>query len=108
MLEEFRHGVFFVDLSPIENADLLVPSIAGVLDVREGPRGTLEDALKEHLSSREMVLILDNFEQIMHGAPLVADLISVAPDVVFLVTSREPPRSPLRPPIPASPYLCRL
>jgi predicted ATPase/class 3 adenylate cyclase len=90
LLDAYPDGVFLVELAPVTDP-LLVPSaIAAAVGVRvEGPR-SMVDALREHLRHRETLLILDNFEQVLDAAPVVADLLEAASRLRILVTSREP------------------
>jgi predicted ATPase len=90
LLDAYPDGVFLVELAPVTDP-LLVPSaIAAAVGVRvEGPR-SMVDALREHLRLRETLLIIDNFEQVLDAAPVVADLLESAPRLRILVTSREP------------------
>ncbi|HEX4323730.1 MAG TPA: BTAD domain-containing putative transcriptional regulator, partial [Gaiellaceae bacterium] len=60
---ELRDGAVFVSLAPVSDPELLVPTIAEALDVREGGRA-LADGVTEHLRERRLLLVLDNFEQL--------------------------------------------
>ena len=86
---EFIGGVFFADLSPLTDPALIPTTIASALGVREQPDRPLLASLQAHLRDRRLLLVLDNFEQLQAGAPLVAQLLEAAPDLVVLVTSRE-------------------
>ena len=90
LVDEFEDGAFVVELAPISNPALVPVTVAQVLGVRDvGGRPILE-SLKEYLRRRSMLLVLDNFEQILSAASVVADLMSVSPGLRVLVTSREP------------------
>jgi predicted ATPase/class 3 adenylate cyclase len=89
LLEHFRSGVFFVSLAPVAEEDLLVSTIARVLAVRETAGEDLEATLSTYLADKQMLLVLDNFEQIAGAAPTVAQLLAAAPDLCVIVTSRE-------------------
>ena len=90
VLDRFVNGVFFVDLAPISDP-LLVPStIAQVLGVREAGDQPMLETLQIHLHGKRLLLLLDNFEQIIEVAPLVGELLSASPRLKALVTSREP------------------
>jgi predicted ATPase len=82
LVDSVEHGVWFVDLSAVDEHELALPTISSVL----GAKGALE----EHLSDRELVLVLDNFEQIVEAAPAVASLLATCSRVRVVVTSREP------------------
>lgn len=82
---EFGEGAVFVDLSPIDDPELLVTTIAAALDVGA-------DALGEHLASRNLLLVLDNLEQIVDAAGDIGALLNAAPRLRVLATSRTPLR----------------
>ena len=89
LLESFRDGVFFVDLAPIKDPDLVLTTIAGTLNVHELPGKSLKAVLEEHLAQRRMLLILDNFEQVIEAGRDLIGLLKAAPQVKVIVTSRE-------------------
>ena len=89
LLDDFTDGVFFVDLSPITDPALIVSRVAQTLEVREQRVQPLLDTLKDALREKQTLLLLDNFEQVVEGAPLVADLLVAAVKVRVLATSRE-------------------
>ncbi len=86
---DFGDGAHFVSLSPISDAALLAVTIAQSLEVRESGRETLSDALRRFLHDKSLLLVLDNFEQVVAAAPLLTELLLSAPRVKALVTSRE-------------------
>lgn len=88
LLEHFADGVFFVPLADLSDPNLLVSAIARQLDVREGGSQPVLEILKSALREKCLLLVLDNFEQIITAAPLVAELLAVAPKLKVLVTSR--------------------
>jgi predicted ATPase len=83
----FADGVRFIDLAPIQRADLVAPAIAAGLGLRTSG-GPLITDVKAFLRPRRLVLLLDNFEQVTAAAPLVAELLAAAAGLVVLVTSR--------------------
>ena len=86
---EFAGGVFFVDLSTTGDPDLIPGAIAHAVGLREDARRPIRASLDDYLADRRVLLILDNFEQILGGAPLVADLLRAAPGLAVIATSRE-------------------
>ncbi len=88
LVHDFADGVHFVSLAPISDPDLVIPTIAQTLGVREQGSKPLFDTLKGHLREGDMFLLLDNFEQVVSAAPLVAELLAAAPRLHVLVTSR--------------------
>jgi predicted ATPase/class 3 adenylate cyclase len=87
LLGAFEHGVYFVPLASIEDPALVPSTIAHTLGLAEASRSVME-TLTEHLRDKEMLLILDNFEQITEAAPAVSDLLQAASRLKTLVTSR--------------------
>jgi predicted ATPase len=85
----FLDGVWFVALAPIHDPNLVIPTIAQALGVRETSGLALLTALKSELRERRLLLALDNFEQIVEAAPLVSELLEAAPGLKALITSRE-------------------
>jgi len=83
----FADGVRFIDLAPVQRADLVMAAIAGGLGLRT-TGGPLIADVKAYLGPRRLVLLLDNFEQVTPAAPLVAELLAAAEGLVVLVTSR--------------------
>jgi predicted ATPase/DNA-binding XRE family transcriptional regulator/Tfp pilus assembly protein PilF len=87
--DRFDDGVVFVNLVPIHDPALVVPTIADAVGIgEEGGQPRLE-RLKEGLCVKRLLLVLDNFEQVIPAAGLVADMLSSCPELKVLVTSRE-------------------
>jgi predicted ATPase/class 3 adenylate cyclase/DNA-binding winged helix-turn-helix (wHTH) protein len=89
LLEDFANGVSFVPLAAIRDAALVASSIARTLGLQEKAGQWLLDSLREHLRDQQMLLVLDNFEQVVAAAPLVTELLAACPRLKCLVTSRE-------------------
>lgn len=86
--QAFRDGVSFVQLAPIHDAQLVLPTLAQHLGVPQAPgRSTLEQ-LAAFLSDWHFLLVLDNFEQVASAAVHLAELLAAAPELTLLVTSR--------------------
>jgi predicted ATPase len=88
LLDNCPDGVFFVDLSVISDADRVMTEIAQTLGLKEQGDQTLRAILGEYLRKRNLLLMLDNFEQIIKAAPLIVELLEEAPGLQVLVTSR--------------------
>lgn len=84
----FPAGVYFVPLASLDDPTLVLPAIAQTLNVREAEGQPLLSALQEHLRDQQLLLVLDNFEQVVAAAPLLGDLLQAAPRLKILVTSR--------------------
>jgi predicted ATPase/class 3 adenylate cyclase/DNA-binding XRE family transcriptional regulator len=87
-LDSFADGVYFVALAPIRDPALVIETIAATLGVKEGGDQPLPTLLKRHVRDKQLLLVLDNFEQVNDAAPLVAELLETAPRLKALVTSR--------------------
>ena len=90
--EFFPDGARFVGLASLSNADLVVPTVARSLGLREAEGQTPREALHALLQGKRLLLVLDNFEHLMEAAPEVAELIQKSPDLAVLITSRAPLR----------------
>jgi non-specific serine/threonine protein kinase len=88
--EAFRDGVAFVALASIAEPDLVVPTIAQTLDIREIADQPLELRLHAALRERQLLVVLDNFEHVTEAATAVAALLAACPAVSVLATSRTP------------------
>jgi predicted ATPase/class 3 adenylate cyclase/DNA-binding CsgD family transcriptional regulator len=86
--EAFPDGVFFVNLAPISDPELVIPTITQVLDVKEMGEHSLLDLLKAFLREKPLLLLLDNFEQVVRAVVQVAELLATCPRLRVLVTSR--------------------
>jgi predicted ATPase/DNA-binding XRE family transcriptional regulator len=84
----FPDGVAFVDLSALRDPLLVGPTVARGLGLREGGIRDPRAALVAFLRDRRALLVLDNVEQVIEGAPLLADLMTASPWLCILVTSR--------------------
>jgi predicted ATPase len=83
----FADGVRFVELAAVSAADLVAPAIAAGLGLSTSA-GQLTADLEGYLRPRRLLLAVDNFEQVIGAAPLLAGLLAAAPGLVVLVTSR--------------------
>jgi predicted ATPase/class 3 adenylate cyclase/DNA-binding CsgD family transcriptional regulator len=86
--EACSDGVYFVNLAPLSDAELVLPTIAQTLDIKELAGQSLLDLLKASLHWKHVLLLLDNFEQVMNAAASVAELLAACPLLKVLVTSR--------------------
>ncbi len=89
---DFPNGVLFVDLAPVTEPDLVASTLTRALGLKDRPGATPTDNLKAFLARQRLLLVLDNYEQIVASAPWLADILGVAPTVKALVTSRVPLR----------------
>ena len=105
---DYPDGAWFVALDVVRDPELVPSEIVRALGLRDGGGRSARDQLKDNLGRRELLLVLDNFEQVIRASGLVSELLASAPGVTMLVTSRTPlhlgaeqlyPVSPL--PVPA-------
>jgi predicted ATPase/transcriptional regulator with XRE-family HTH domain len=87
---QFPHGIWFAPLAAVDNPARLLGAVAYALGLTESGAAPVQTTLVEYLRQRALLLVLDNFEQIVEAAPLVAELLIACPQVKALVTSRVP------------------
>ena len=88
--DAFPDGVVLVDLAPIGAPDLVTAAIADALGVGERPGQERSEVLATYLRDRWVLLVLDNFEQLLQAGLLLVELLRAAPRLTLLVTSRAP------------------
>jgi predicted ATPase/DNA-binding winged helix-turn-helix (wHTH) protein len=86
---EFPDGIYFVDLAPLRTPELFIAALAQPLQVREAGHQALSLSLQDHLRRRRVLLVLDNFEQIVDAAPQLSELLAACAGLKAIVTSRE-------------------
>jgi non-specific serine/threonine protein kinase len=87
--DTFAHGSCFVPLAGIRDPALVIPSMLERLDFKETRGRPPQAKLRRVLQSRQMLIILDNFEQVIPAASHLGELLAACPRLVLLVTSRE-------------------
>jgi predicted ATPase/class 3 adenylate cyclase len=111
VLTDYRDGAFFVDLSSLTDPALVPSAVAGALEVAEVPGHPILESVREHLAAKELLLVVDNFEQVADACPVVEALLTAAPGLKVMATSRvvlalrgeqEYEVPPLEPPTPES------
>jgi predicted ATPase/DNA-binding SARP family transcriptional activator len=90
LIDRFEDGVYFVDLSSVSDHEKVVSTIAGTLGIREsrGQDRPISEVFKDYLKNKQMLLLLDNFENVVPAAGRVTGLLSECPDVKMIITSR--------------------
>jgi class 3 adenylate cyclase len=88
LLAGFGDGAFFVDLSSVTDPALVPSVVAQVLGVPEVAGRPILEAVRDRLRNQELLLVVDNFEQVVEAAPLLEELLTAAPALKVLVTSR--------------------
>jgi predicted ATPase/transcriptional regulator with XRE-family HTH domain len=85
----FDDGTFFVELAPVTDPDLVMPTIAQTLGIIEVGGQGIEEVVRQYLQGRRLLLVLDNFEQVLDAAPGITRLLEASPWLKVLATSRE-------------------
>jgi DNA-binding SARP family transcriptional activator/predicted ATPase len=88
-VEHFADGVCWVGLAPLTEANEMVYAIASALGLQLQGERTPEQQVGDFLQAKHLLLVLDNFEHLMEGAPFISDLLATAPQLSILVTSRQ-------------------
>src|SRR2546427_5877234 len=88
LIKEFPHGVCLVQLAPLSDPDLVLPTIAQTLGLRDVEERSLFESLKAFLRDKHLLLLLDNFEQVLQASPALVELLLACPSIKILVTSR--------------------
>ncbi len=88
LLDDFADGICFVPLAAVSDVDLVVPTITRALGLKEAGDQPLLNFLKAYLQDKHLLLLLDNFEQVLEAAPELSDLLTACSYLKILVTSR--------------------
>ena len=90
VIEDYPDGVWLVELAPLTDPDLIAERVATALNVQEQPNRSTRDTLIEYLRRKELLLLLDNVEHLVHqSAELAEQLLTNCPRLKILVTGRE-------------------
>jgi predicted ATPase/class 3 adenylate cyclase len=121
VLTEYRDGAFFADLASVTDPALVPSAVAAALGVPEEPGRPILEGVKDHLRDKELLLVVDNFEQVAEAGPVIEELLTAAARLRVVATSRvvlsvrgeqEYQVPPLRPPdperLPSLPALRRI
>ncbi|MFN2118781.1 MAG: ATP-binding protein, partial [Anaerolineales bacterium] len=89
-LDRFQDGVWLVELAPISDPALIVPSVASIFGIREAPGVPLLSLVTDYLQAKELLLVLDNCEHLVEGSARVADhLLRACAELKIIASSRE-------------------
>jgi predicted ATPase/DNA-binding CsgD family transcriptional regulator len=102
--EDFPDGVAFVNLAPIVNAERVLDSVAAALGLRDMGTVSLKNRLIDVLADRRLLLLLDNFEQVVAAGPAIHRLLGACPAATILITSRTRLRVSGEREFPVSPF----
>ncbi|MBV7332521.1 tetratricopeptide repeat protein [Chloroflexi bacterium TSY] len=89
VLSVFPHGVYFAPLAPVNEVEFIVSTIAEAIDLTFRGETEPKAQLLNHLRDKSLLLVVDNFEHLLDGVDLLAEMLSEAPHAKLLVTSRE-------------------
>lgn len=85
----YKHGVAFIDLTPIRNPDDVVKVAIANLGLNTKGEQSAQEVLFNYCREKELLLIFDNFEHVLQGASLLADILEIAPKATIIASSRE-------------------
>lgn len=89
LVRDFADGVAFVSLTPVRDSSLVLTTIVQTLGLKDPGNEQEATRLQALLQQKQLLLVLDNFEQVMGAAPSLVDLLTSCPHLKLLVTSRE-------------------
>src|SRR5262245_54217824 len=92
LVDVFTDGVFFVDLAPLRDPDMVLGTVAQSLGAWDAGERTVVENLVQHLRGRAVLVVLDNCEHVLEAAPAVGALLAGCPGLRILATSRAPLR----------------
>ncbi|MEO8285147.1 MAG: AAA family ATPase, partial [Chloroflexota bacterium] len=85
----FKDGVFFVGLAAVSDPDMVAATLAEALGLADNSADSLLSSLQQWLSGKQVLLLLDNFEQVLDASPFIVELLGTCPQLKVLATSRE-------------------
>ena len=88
--DEYSDGAWFVAFDAVNDPELVGSAIVAALGLRDLSGRSARDRLVDNVSDRALLLVLDNFEQVLDAAPLIGDLLAAGPRLKIIVTSRAP------------------
>ncbi|HET9345695.1 MAG TPA: tetratricopeptide repeat protein [Candidatus Limnocylindrales bacterium] len=90
--DRYPGGTFFVPLEPVRDPAFVASAIASAIGLVESGARSPRDVVVEWIGDRRVLLVLDNFEQVIDGAPVVGELLRSCPNLAVIATSRAPLR----------------
>ncbi len=90
LFDDFKNGIFFIPLASVHDPKVTASTIAQSLEVKVSGEQSAVESLKLYLKEKQMLLILDNYEQILSAAVLISELLASCSKLKVLVTSRAP------------------
>jgi len=105
LADGFTDGVVFIELAPIRDAALVPGMVAQALGLREQASSSPAEQVRAFLRDKHVLLVLDNFEQVLEAASFVADVLATCPRLSVLVTSRTPLHLRIEQELPLAPLI---
>jgi predicted ATPase/DNA-binding XRE family transcriptional regulator len=88
LVNDFEDGVFFIPLASATTSDMVLANLARIFSIPEYARKPNVELIKNYLADKRLFLLLDNLEQVITAAPILAELLAACPWIQMLVTSR--------------------
>ncbi len=88
LIKQFTDGVLFIPLAPVTDSNLVAVTIANVLELQDSGKQPIQQTLTDYLTDKKILLVLDNFEQIVEAADIVSAIITKCSNAKIIVTSR--------------------
>jgi predicted ATPase/Flp pilus assembly protein TadD/transcriptional regulator with XRE-family HTH domain len=88
LIAHFVDGVWFVSLASLSDPSLVLPTIAQTLGLHNDSAGLVEESLAAYLRNKQILLVLDNFEQVTEATPALGRVLTATPGLKLLITSR--------------------
>ena len=86
--DDFEGDCTYVELAAVTSSELVLSSIATSMGVKESDGSSILETMKENLPDHSLLIVVDNFEQVISAAPQIADLLNACPAIKMLITSR--------------------
>ena len=86
---QYPDGVYFVALAPIRSSHLVLNTIIETLEIEDSANRSAQDLLRDFLNSKQILIVLDNFEHVMAAMPDISTLLQSTQELTMIVTSRE-------------------
>lgn len=88
LTSNFQDGVFFIPLAPVTDSDLVASTIADVLELQDSGNQSMEKTLVDFIKDKNMLLVMDNFEQVVDASKVISEILAHCPSVQIIITSR--------------------
>lgn len=86
--DDFKNGIAFIPLAPLSDHRLVASTLAEIIGVQDSGKQPIEQTLIDFLSDKSLLLVIDNFEQVIEASNFISDIITRCPNVKLIITSR--------------------